>query len=55
MNRNRLDDRADASIEDIDWRAARGLDRTLVMKLAEGRWIDDAINLLITGASDPDS
>jgi len=43
--------RLDASIEDIDWRAARGLDRALVMKLAEGRWIDDAINLLVTGAT----
>jgi len=43
--------RLDASVEDIDWRAARGLDRTLVMKLAGGRWIDDAINLLVTGAT----
>lgn len=41
--------RQNAAIEDIDWRAPRGLDRALVMQLADGRWLDDAINLLLTG------
>ena len=41
--------RVQASIEDIDFKAPRGLDRTLVLRLAEGRWIADGINLIVTG------
>jgi DNA replication protein DnaC len=40
-----------ASVEDIDWRAPRGLDRGLVQALADGRWIAAHENLLITGPS----
>jgi DNA replication protein DnaC len=40
-----------ACIEDIDWRAGRGLDRHLVTALAEGDWIRHARNVLITGAT----
>jgi DNA replication protein DnaC len=38
-----------ASVEDIDFRAARGLDRALFLKLASGDWIRERHNLLITG------
>ncbi|MEW5886185.1 MAG: IS21-like element helper ATPase IstB [Pseudomonadota bacterium] len=40
-----------ACIEDIDWRAGRGLDRQLVSALAEGDWIRHGRNVLITGAT----
>ena len=40
-----------ASVEDIDWRASRGLDRSLVATLAGGDWLRHARNLLITGAT----
>ena len=32
--------RHQAAVEDVDYRAARGLDRALFQKLAEGAWID---------------
>ena len=32
--------RHQASIEDIDWRSSRGLDRALFQKLAQGGWIE---------------
>ena len=38
-----------ASVEDVDFRAARGLDRALFLKLASGDWIRARRNLLITG------
>jgi DNA replication protein DnaC len=38
-----------ATIEDIDYRAARGLDRTLFQKLVAGDWIDAPQNLIIEG------
>jgi len=40
-----------ACIEDIDWRAGRGLDRHLVTALCEGDWIRHGRNILITGAT----
>ena len=40
-----------ACIQDIDWRASRSLDRSLVTALAGGDWIRHAQNLLITGAT----
>lgn len=40
-----------ACVEDIDWRASRTLDRSLVAALAGGDWIRNAQNLLITGAT----
>ena len=40
-----------ACVEDIDWRAGRGLDRHLVTSLAEGDWIRHGRNVLITGAT----
>lgn len=38
-----------ASVEDVDYRAPRGLDRTLFLKLAGCDWIRERRNLLITG------
>jgi hypothetical protein len=41
--------RQSASIEDVDYRAARGLDRALFRKLATCEWIHTRRNLIITG------
>ncbi len=41
--------RRQAAPEDVDWRAARGLDRALFQKLAGGEWIERHENLLVTG------
>jgi DNA replication protein DnaC len=41
--------RQNASVEDVDYRAVRGLDRTLFLKLAAGDWIRARHNLLVTG------
>ena len=38
-----------ATVEDIDWRAPRGLDRTLFQRLIAGDWIDAPHNLIIEG------
>lgn len=40
-----------ACIQDIDWRASRSLDSSLVTALSGGDWIRHAQNLLITGAT----
>src|SRR5262249_21178632 len=41
--------RQSASMEDVDYRAARGLDRALFRKLAACEWIRMRRNLIITG------
>ncbi|HRD02275.1 MAG TPA: IS21-like element helper ATPase IstB [Candidatus Saccharicenans sp.] len=41
--------RLNASVEDIDYRTSRGLDKALVLKLASCRWIEEHLNVLITG------
>jgi DNA replication protein DnaC len=41
--------RQEAVVEDVDLRAARGLDRALSQKLAASDWIDRKQNLLIGG------
>lgn len=38
-----------ASIEDVDFRTPRKLDKALFQRLAASRWIDEGQNLLITG------
>lgn len=38
-----------ASVEDVDFRTPRKLDKPLFKELAAGRWIDESQNLLITG------
>jgi len=42
---------ANACIEDIDWRASRGLDRHLITTLSGCDWLRRAHNVLITGAT----
>ena len=41
--------RHQASIEDLDFRGSRGMDKSLVMSLSANQWIGDHQNLLITG------
>src|ERR1700750_1639393 len=41
--------RQQASIEDVDYRAPRGLDRALFHKLTNGEWIDAHDNLILCG------
>ena len=41
--------RQTATIEDVDFKTHRGLDRTLLLKLATGSWIKAYQNLIITG------
>lgn len=41
--------RQNALVEDVDYRAARGLDRALFGKLVAGGWIDGHDNLVISG------
>ena len=41
--------RHQAAVEDVDYRAPRGLDRALFHKLAVGEWIDAHDNLILCG------
>ena len=41
--------RHQAAVEDVDCRAARGLDRSPFQSMIGGRWIDQAQNLIIEG------
>ncbi|HEY4026346.1 MAG TPA: IS21-like element helper ATPase IstB [Candidatus Dormibacteraeota bacterium] len=43
--------RQSATVEEIDFRAARGLDRALVLSLASASWVGARHNLLLTGAT----
>ena len=38
-----------ACLEDIDYQANRGLDKTLLLKLSDCQWVKKSINILITG------
>jgi DNA replication protein DnaC len=38
-----------ATIEDLDLSASRGLDRRLVLHLAQGEWINQHLNILVLG------
>ena len=40
-----------ATLEDIDFSPERGLDRRLILELAQCSWIDKALNILILGAT----
>lgn len=40
-----------AALEDIDFKSARGLDRSLILKLADCEWVSSHLNVLITGAT----
>ena len=41
--------RQSATLEDIDYHQPRGLDRSLILKLADCRWIKNHQNMIITG------
>ena len=41
--------RLPAAVEDIDWRARRGLDKSMILSLAGCRWIAEHHNCIITG------
>src|ERR671928_1898550 len=41
--------RQEATVEDIDFRAPRGLDRSVIMNLAQAGWVAAHHNLLISG------
>ncbi len=38
-----------ACVEDIDYKARRGLDKSLIKLLATGKWMQECLNVLITG------
>ena len=38
-----------ACLEDIDYRAPRGLDKALILQLSSGQWLRDGLNLIIGG------
>jgi IstB-like ATP binding protein len=44
--------RQEAAVEDIDFRAPRGLDRSVIMSLAQANWVAAHHNLLVTGPTD---
>ena len=44
--------RQEATVEDLDFRAPRGLDRSVVLSLAQAGWVAAHHNLLITGPTD---
>src|ERR671939_725613 len=41
--------RQEATVEDIDFRTPRGLDRSVIMNLAQAGWVTAKHNLLISG------
>src|SRR6266571_35288 len=41
--------RQEASVEDIDFRTPRGLDRSVIMSLAQAGWVTAHHNVLVTG------
>jgi len=43
--------RLSASVEDVDFRHPRGLDRSLLLKLADAEWVGAHRNILIVGAT----
>lgn len=43
--------RSQACVEDIDFRRARGLDRTHILHLGQAGWVADHRDLIITGAT----
>jgi DNA replication protein DnaC len=49
MKNDRL--KHNACVEDIDYRAGRGLDKSVMATLIDGVWIQQAQNLILTGAT----
>jgi hypothetical protein len=44
--------RQEATVEDLDFRAPRGLDRSTILNLAQAGWVAAHHNLLIAGPTD---
>jgi len=42
-----------ASMEDIDYRASRGLDASLMRSLADCRWVSSNSSILVVGPTEP--
>lgn len=42
---------SNACVEDLDFKTPRGLDRSAVMALAKGTWLEQRENLILTGAT----
>ena len=40
-----------ACVEDLDYRAPRGLDKALMLQLGTCRWVHEGLNLIINGAT----
>ena len=40
-----------AAVEDIDFRSPRGLDRSVILALAQGAWVREHHNVLVTGST----
>ena len=40
-----------AAIEEIDFSPERGLDRHLILEMAQSTWVDKALNILVLGAT----
>ena len=40
-----------ATVEDLDFSPERGLERSLVLELAQCNWVDKALNILVEGAT----
>ena len=43
--------RHSAAVEEIDFRAPRGLDRAVILSLAQAGWVQNHQNLILTGAT----
>jgi hypothetical protein len=44
--------RQEATVEDLDFRSQRGLDRTVILSLAQAGWVSAHHNVLISGPTD---
>jgi hypothetical protein len=44
--------RQEATVEDLDFRTARGLDKSVVLNLAQAGWVSAHHNVLISGPTD---
>ena len=42
--------RQSACVENIDYTQPRGIDKNLIKKLSTGQWVNDRLNVLVTGA-----
>ncbi len=40
-----------STVEDLDFSPERGLERSLILELAQCNWVDKALNILILGAT----